>query len=148
LDNFYIRTATQADFQAIRALIHAVQINPMGLNWQHFLVAVTQEDGLLGCGQIKTHFDSSHELASIAVQGPARGKGIARAIIQELLLREKARPLYLMCRARLESLYAKFGFRAIAWKDMPPYFRRINRAERIFNSGARTEDRLSVMELK
>ena len=142
-----IRVATRQDFPAIRALIHAVSINPMGLDWRHFLVAVTPENNLLGCGQIKSHFDGSRELASIAVVEAARGQGVARSIIQELLVRETRRPLYLMCRARLESLYVKFGFYAIDQNAMPIYFRRISRAERVFNSKAQPEDRLMVMRL-
>jgi hypothetical protein len=52
-----------------------------------------------------------------------------------------------MCRARLELLYVKFGFHAIGQEDMPVYFQRISRAERIFNSQARAEDRLMIMRL-
>jgi N-acetylglutamate synthase-like GNAT family acetyltransferase len=147
LVEFTLRPAVQTDFTAIRALIHTVHINPMGLDWRHFLVAVKSERALLACGQIKPHTDGSRELASIAVQEQARGQGLARAIIGALLAREVQRPLYLMCRARLEPLYVKFGFRAIATPEMPPYFQRISRAERIFNSKAQPEDRLLVMRL-
>jgi N-acetylglutamate synthase-like GNAT family acetyltransferase len=145
--DFVIRPATCQDFPAIRALIHAVSINPTGLEWRRFMVAVTPDGTLLGCGQIKPHSDGSRELASIAVQEQARGQGIARAVIQELLAREQTRPLYLMCRARLGPLYMKFGFRAIDLDEMPVYFHRISRAERIFNSRVRPEDRLMIMRL-
>jgi N-acetylglutamate synthase-like GNAT family acetyltransferase len=147
LVDYLIRKADEKDFSAIRRLIHEVQINPIGLDWRHFLVAVTPENNLLGCGQIKPHFDGSLELASIAVQERARGNGVARAVIQEMLVRETMRPLYLMCRTRLEPLYKKFGFQPIIMSDMPPYFKRIKRAEQIFNAGARPEDRLLVMRL-
>jgi N-acetylglutamate synthase-like GNAT family acetyltransferase len=142
-----IRMATRKDIPAIRALINEVNINPTGLDWRRFLVVVTPEDQLLGCGQIKPHYDGSRELASIAVQEQARGQGIARLVIQELLSREKKRPLFLMCRARLELLYVKFGFITIGLEKMPPYFRRISRLERIINYTAKPEDRLSVMQL-
>ena len=145
--DFVIRPATRQDFSEIRALIHAVSINPTGLDWRRFLVAVTPDNALLGFGQIKPHFDGSRELASIAVQENARGRGVARAIIQKLLVRETTRPLYLMCRARLEPLYIKFGFHAIGLEDMPVYFQRIRRAERIFNSNGRPEDRLMIMQI-
>jgi N-acetylglutamate synthase-like GNAT family acetyltransferase len=147
LVDYKIRKATKEDFPEIRKLILEVHINPTGLDWRHFLVAVTLEDKVLGCGQIKTHFDGSRELASIAVQEQARGQGVAREVIEELLACETKRPLYLMCRARLESLYSKFGFRRIGLNDMPPYFRRISRVEHIFASRARSVDRLSVMRL-
>lgn len=145
--DFKVREATRRDSPAIRGLIHDVHINPTGLDWRHFLVAVTPDNTLLGCGQIKPHFDGSRELASIAVRELARGQGIARAIIEALLSRETDRPLFLMCRSRLEPLYYKFGFRPIGLNEMPPYFQRIKRAERIFNSMAQAEDRLSVMRL-
>ena len=143
-----LRPAEQGDFPAIRSLIHTVQINPFGLDWRHFIVAITPSGLLLGCGQVKTHSDGSRELASIAVQESARRKGIARAIIEELLRREARRPLYLMCRARLETLYAKFGFRAIGGEKMSPYFRKIKRAEQILNAKGEPEDRLLVMCLE
>ena len=107
-----------------------MDINPTGLKWRHFLVAVSPENELIGCGQIKPHFDGSRELASIAVQERARGHGVARAVIQELLAREAIRPLYSMCRAHLEFLYEKFGFVSIAIDNMPFYFRLISRVER------------------
>jgi N-acetylglutamate synthase-like GNAT family acetyltransferase len=147
LGDFTIRAAMPKDFPSTRRLILNVHINPIGLKWRHFLVAVTPEDELIGCGQIKPHFDGSRELASIAVQEQARGHGVARAVILELLAREAIRPLYLMCRAHLESLYEKFGFVPIALDEMPLYFRLISRVERIFNSKAQPENRLSVMKL-
>ncbi|MGD0877945.1 MAG: GNAT family N-acetyltransferase [Anaerolineales bacterium] len=146
--DFVVRSATRQQFSEIRALIHGVNINPTGLDWRRFLVAVTSDNALLGCGQIKPHFDGSRELASIAVKEHVRGQGVARAIIQELLNRETTRPLYLMCRARLEPLYVKFGFCAINQAEMPRYFQQISRAERVFNSKAPAEDRLMVMRLE
>jgi N-acetylglutamate synthase-like GNAT family acetyltransferase len=145
LDKFVIRSATHEDIRAIRALISNVHINPTGLIWRRFLVAVTPDNRLLGCGQIKEHFDGSRELASIAVWQSARGQGVARALIQELLDHETVRPLYLMCRARLEPLYNKFGFQAIDLQNMPPYFQLIRRVVRVINPRARPEDRLLVM---
>jgi len=146
--DFVVRPATRQEFPKIRSLIHAVSINPTGLDWKHFLVAVSPDNTLLGCGQIKPHCDGSRELASIAVQENARGQGVARAVIQELLARETTRPLYLMCRARLESLYVKFGYRKIGQDEMPVYFQRISRAERILNSNAQPENRLMIMQIK
>jgi len=147
LADFTIRPAVKEDFSSVRQLIYAVNINPTGLDWRRFLVAVAAGNEFLGCGHIKPHGDGSIELASIAVQEDARGRGIARAVIQELLAQEARRPVYLMCRARLESLYEKFGFRTIDLGEMPRYFKSIGRAERIFNKKAGPLDRLRVMRL-
>jgi N-acetylglutamate synthase-like GNAT family acetyltransferase len=148
LADFHIRPANAEDASAIRHLIHETGINPTGLDWRRFLVAVSVDVEFLGCGQIKPHGDGSIELASIAVQENARGRGIARAIIEELLSRETRRPVYLMCRARLEPLYMKFGFRTIDLTGMPRYFKSISRAERIFNKDADPLDRLRIMRLE
>lgn len=143
-----LRPAEKADSRAIHRLIHEVGINPLGLHWPRFLVMTSKAGDLLGCGQVKLHGDGSKEVASIAVVASKRGQGIAHAIIRELLARESQRPLYLMCRAGLEKFYEKFGFHSIEFEEMPPYFRKISRAERLFNRDALPEDRLRVMRLE
>jgi N-acetylglutamate synthase-like GNAT family acetyltransferase len=128
-----VRPATQNDFPAIRALIYAVRINPMGLDWRRFLAAVDENGRLVGCGQVKPHRDGSLELASIAVVPEQRGRGVARAIL-ERLLETYPRPLYLTCRAHLGPFYEKFGFQAVEEGEMPPYFRRIKRLAKLVKS--------------
>lgn len=122
-----------------------VHINPFGLDWRRFYIAETPQGDLLGCGQIKQHADGFREVASIAVAEKNRGRGVARAIISRLLIEEPKRPLYLMCRARLSNFYKKFGFHSIQPDEMPKYFSRIHRAERIFNKDAKPENRLTIM---
>lgn len=124
--SFHLRPATQADFPQIRDLIHQVHINPMGLKWPNFVVAVDDQDALVGCGQIKQHRDGSRELASIAVKPDWRRQGVATSIIERLLQAEKG-PLYLTCRLRLGSFYERFGFKRLQPQEMPPYFRRLHR---------------------
>jgi len=123
---FALRPATSADFPAIRGLIRLVQINPIDLDWQRFVIAVTPEGEMIGCGQVKPHGDGSRELASIAVTPPWRKRGVARAIIEHLTASEPG-TLYLTCRASLGPFYTRFGFKAIEQPEMPPYFRRISR---------------------
>jgi amino-acid N-acetyltransferase len=123
---FSLRPATSTDFPAIRGLIRLVQINPIDLDWQRFVIAVTPEGEMIGCGQVKPHGDGSRELASIAVTPPWRKRGVARAIIEHLTASEPG-TLYLTCRASLGPFYTRFGFKAIEQPEMPPYFRRISR---------------------
>ncbi len=127
---FTLRAATSDDAAAIRGLIRQVRINPMGLDWRRFVLAVSPEGEMIGCGQVKPHGDGSRELASIAVIPAQRGQGVARAIIQHLLAANPG-TLYLTCRASLSPLYTKFGFRVIQEAEMPPYFRRISRLARL-----------------
>lgn len=98
----------------------------MGIHWQRFVVAVDSLGEFIGCGQVKSHYDGSIELASIAVVIHWRNRGVATEIIKHLLVMHP-RPIYLTCRERLGIFYSKFGFLVIQRQEMPPYFRRISR---------------------
>ena len=143
---YTLRPATAADAVSIRRIIYLVQINPTGLSWRRFIVAVDDEERghIIGCGQVKAHKDSSLELASIAVLPEWRGSGVARAIIEYLLKQYPGR-LYLTCRSHLEPLYQKFGFQAIGIDEMPPYFQRLSRLAAVYNKLTHQPDHLSVM---
>src|SRR5512134_2896838 len=121
-----IRPARESEAAQIRDLIHLVGINPTGLDWKRFVVAVDDHEKILGCGQLKPHGQDVLELASIAVYPEQQGKGIARALIEHLL-QDSPRPLYLMCESSLGTLYEKFGFRPISYEEMPRYFQRISK---------------------
>ena len=128
---FTLRDALQTDADAITELIHRVNINPTGLDWRRFIVAVDEADRLVGCGQVKPHRDGTRELASIAVQPEWQGQGIGRALIERLLAQNPP-PLYLMCRANMEPYYRKFHFQVVAPQEMPRSYRFIWYAARLF----------------
>ncbi|MBT3188384.1 MAG: GNAT family N-acetyltransferase [Anaerolineae bacterium] len=144
MDKFTLRPAREADFSAIRTLVRSTKINPTGLKWQQFIIAESPGEKMIACGQVKTHLDGSTEIASIAVQPENRGQGMARVIIEKLML-NASRPLYLMCRFELGKLYEKFGFYAVQAEDMPPYFRRISRLASLVDLLAREGTTLLVM---
>jgi N-acetylglutamate synthase-like GNAT family acetyltransferase len=123
---FRIQAALEEHAAAIQRLVVASGINPTGLDWQRFLLAVDETGKLIGCGQIKPHSDGSQELASIAVEPAWRGRGIARALIEHLIAQADG-TLYLMCQSSLGPLYEKFGFTRLAEEEMPKYFRRISK---------------------
>ena len=125
-DAFSLRPAAEEDSPAIHDLIREGQINPTGLDWRRFLLAVTDEGEVIGCGQIKPHQDGSQELASIAVTKTWRGKGVARAVI-EALVQDHDGPLYLVCQSSLGVMYEKFGFKPLDESEMPKYFRRLSK---------------------
>lgn len=139
------RKATATDQDAIRALVKEVDINPLGIKWQRFLLAVNDKDQLVGCGQIKPHKDGSFELASIAVRRGWRNQGIAKTIINNLLA-DATPPLWLTCRQELTVFYEPFGFREITdLSEMPPYFKRVARMFRLFQWISRLDMKLAVM---
>jgi N-acetylglutamate synthase-like GNAT family acetyltransferase len=143
---FILRPAQAPDFPAIQSIIRNAHINPMGLKWDRFLVAVDQENRVIGCGQIKPHSDGSFELASIAVKPDWRGQGAARAIIKRLISSHQG-DLYLTCRASLGALYEKFGFSRITDPEaMPGYFRSVSRLFKVFKVFTNSQEDLWVMK--
>jgi N-acetylglutamate synthase-like GNAT family acetyltransferase len=141
---YSLRQANAADAATIRQIISQVHINPTGLNWQRFILAVDRQGIIIGCGQLKPHGDSSLELASIAVLPEWRGKGVARTIIEHLLEQHPG-TLYLTCRAELGPLYQKFEFQVVNTAEMPPYFKRLSRLINLFPRLRHQPDRLLVM---
>jgi N-acetylglutamate synthase-like GNAT family acetyltransferase len=142
-----IRPARETEAARIQDLIHLVGINPMGLDWKRFVVAVDEHDEMIGCGQLKPHGKEILELASIAVYPEHQGKGIARLIIEHLL-KDSPRPLYLMCQSSLGSFYEKFGFQGISYEEMPRYFQRMSKLAGLAMTLARREERLLIMVLE
>jgi len=144
---FSLRPAREPESAQIKELIHFVGINPMDLDWKRFVVAVNEQDKMIGCGQLKPHGKDILELASLAVYPEHQGKGVGRALI-EYLLKDSPRPLYLMCESSVGPLYEKFGFREIPYEEMPRYFQRISKLVGLATTLARREERLLVMKLQ
>lgn len=140
-----LRPATQADQPAIKALIREVGINPMGLDWRRFLVAVDEDGRFIGCGQVKPHKDGTRELASIAVVREWRRRGVAGDIIERLKA-EHGRPLWLTCRSTLVPFYQPFGFVEITdVNQMSSYFRRAKRFVNLLVALTRSKIYMAVM---
>lgn len=146
MDRFSLRPATETDFPEIKSLIRMVRINPTGLDWHRFTVAVDVGGGLIGCAQLKPVPGDLTELASLAVLPAFRQQGIARALIEHLLVNAH-RPVYLTCRSGLGVLYNKFGFQALKIDEMPAYYRRLQRLAGLLMGFMRPEETLLVMKL-
>jgi len=142
---YTLQPAAESHAAIIRKMVTGAHLNPADLDWRHFIVAVTPEGGVIGCGQVKSHRDGSRELASMVVRRAYRKQGIARAIIERLLA-ENPPPLYLMCRSRLGPFYEKFGFRIITIDEMPRYFQRISKLAGLLGLLSRRGETLLVMK--
>jgi len=142
-----IRLARESEATQIRELIRLSGINPMGLDWKRFILAVNDKDEMIGCGQLKPHGKEILELASIAVVPDYRRQGIASAIIKHLL-KDSPRPLYLTCVSAMGPFYQKFGFVSLPYDEMPRYFQRLSRLAMAVMSLASRNERLLVMKLQ
>jgi amino-acid N-acetyltransferase len=111
-----IRAAVEQDAARIRQMVRDEQLDPTSLDWRHFLVA--EQDGqIVGIGQIK-EYPGCQELGSLVVLREYRDQGIAGQLITAL--ESKAgRPLYLLCRERMEPYYQRFGYQTISFWQAP-----------------------------
>jgi N-acetylglutamate synthase-like GNAT family acetyltransferase len=146
MTDYKIRPALEAESAQIKDLIDLVGINPTGLDWKRFIVAINPDGQVVACGQIKPHGKDIRELASIAVHPEYRGRGLARRVI-EMLLQEAPKPLYLMCMSHIGVMYEKFGFQVMAAEQMPRYFARMKKLFAIYKALNRTDGELLVMKL-
>ncbi len=143
-NGYTLRQADSTDAGTIRQIISQARINPTGLAWQRFILAVDQQGKTIACGQLKPHGDGTLELASIAVIPEWRGKGVARAVIEHLLEKHPGR-LYLTCRAELGPMYQKFGFEVVNPAEMPSYFKRLSGIVNLWTRLTHQADKLLVM---
>ncbi|MEO1290810.1 MAG: GNAT family N-acetyltransferase [Chloroflexota bacterium] len=111
-----IRPATEKDTETIKTMVNRERLNPLSLDWTHFLIA--EIDGnIAGIGQIKPHKDCE-ELASLVTNPDYRGRGVASKMIAELEQRAE-RPLYLRCADKMQPYYKKFGYQVVTWREAP-----------------------------
>ncbi len=144
---YTLREALESESAQIKKLINLVGINPTGLDWKRFIVAVNDDGQLIACGQIKLHGGDIRELASIAVNPAQQGNGIARAVMEQLIA-ATPRPVYLMCVSKMEDFYVKFGFSAVPYEKMPRYFQRISNVFRIAEIVRHSGEELLVMKME
>jgi amino-acid N-acetyltransferase len=117
-----VRRAVALDQLAITRLVHSERLNPHGLGWANFIVAVMGQT-LVGAVQMRQHPEGSRELGSLVVSRTHRGHGIAGRLISALLARHPG-TVYVITRHTNAEHYRLWGFRPIAAGDAPRSVRR------------------------
>jgi amino-acid N-acetyltransferase len=117
-----VRPARAADQAAIDALVRSEPLNPHGLDWQRFRVAVAGAR-VVGAVQLRRHADGSRELGSLVVAREHRGRGLAAQLI-EALLADHAGPVHLVTARANVPHYRRWGFATVAARRAPRAVRR------------------------
>jgi predicted N-acetyltransferase YhbS len=87
------------------------------------LMVVAELDGVaVGIGRLVPAGDDACELGGMHVLEEFRGRGIARAVVDELLRRANGRQVYCIPFADLEPIYAASGFVRIEPRDDHPAY--------------------------
>ena len=103
-----IRRATEEDQAAIRTLVRSERLNPHGLDWPNFVVAI-DADSLVGAVQLRRHRDGSRELGSLVVRKAARGQAVASRLI-DALLADAHEPIFMVTTEVFAERYQRWGF--------------------------------------
>ena len=118
-----LRIATAADAEWINAAYAEVAFQTSDLSRE--LVIVAELDGeRAGIGRLVPAGEDACELGGMLVFDAYRGRGVARAIIAELLRHARGRTVYCIPFADLEPIYARAGFvRCAPGATVPEYVR-------------------------
>lgn len=104
-----LRVATPAEAQWVNERYAEVRFVPSDVTREAVIVA--EIDGVpAGLGRLVPVDDGSCELGGMLVFESFRGRGVARALIDELLRHANGRDVYCIPFADLETLYASAGF--------------------------------------
>ena len=140
-----IRPAREDDAHKIVSMVRNARLNPFGVRWERFRVAVDTSEEVIGCAQVKEHRDGSRELASLVVRAKWRGRGVGRSLVMALQ-KEHGPPLWLTSRSSLVPYYQRFGFVELeAGVYKPAYFRWVSRLVNTLGLIASKNEYLAVM---
>jgi hypothetical protein len=112
---FSLRPATRSEAATIRKIITDANINPLGLNWQRFMLAVDQAGNIIGCGQ-PSRIRMAHMSWRPSRSCPNVKRGRARTIIFYLLEQHQAGST--SPAGRSSTAVRKFGFESIEENEM------------------------------
>ncbi len=119
-----LRRATAEDAAWINAAYDRVHFRHSDLS-RDFVVIADVSGAHAGVGRLVPAGEDACELGGMLVFDEFRGRGIARAIIDELLRHASGRRVYCIPFADLEPIYAKAGFARIeADATLPEYVRK------------------------
>jgi len=127
---YTLRKATRKDHDTIKNLIQKVGINPLGIHWKRFVV-LEVDDVIIGCVQRKDFMFVAQELSSLAILPAWQKKGLSSQLIQACI-EGASKELFLVCDAKLESVYRKHGFVRHTPKELSPFYRIHLRISRMF----------------
>ena len=120
--NIIYSQASRTDELAVKNLLSDLDGDRAEFKIEKFYLA-KDKDNIIGCIRVKTYGDNCLELASLAVDKNYQHKGIGSKLVEELLLKEKYRPIFLLTSADKEIFYKKFNFRIINPLELPEEFK-------------------------
>jgi N-acetylglutamate synthase-like GNAT family acetyltransferase len=113
-----IRPAAAEEQAAVRALLGGERVNPLGIDWRNFLVAVAG-GAVVGCVQLRPAGPGAVELGSLVVRADLRRQGLGARLIEAALARAGGRRVLAVTAAARAPFFARWGFRPVGLRATP-----------------------------
>jgi N-acetylglutamate synthase-like GNAT family acetyltransferase len=113
-----LRTASPDDAGWIEEQYRRAGFIPSDLS-RHTVVVATDGGERVGLGRLVPAGEGMVELGGMWVTDPYRGRGVARALVEELIRRAGASDVYCVPFADLEGFYASCGFERVKREAAP-----------------------------
>lgn len=115
--------ANLEDKPAILDLLKELEGDRSSFDITRFYVAKIAKN-LVGCVRTKMFDGGCLELASLAVNKNYQGQGIGSRLVEEILSKETARPIFILTELNKEHFYNKFNFHIIKPLALPDEFKK------------------------
>jgi argininosuccinate lyase/amino-acid N-acetyltransferase len=82
------------------------------------------DNNLVGCIRAKVFDNGCLELSSLAVDKKYQKRGIGTKLVEELLVKEITRPIFILTELNKKNFYKKFGFNIVEPSNLPDEFKK------------------------
>jgi amino-acid N-acetyltransferase len=124
-----VRPARISDMRAVEPLINGFARRNLMLpkshdvlarNFREFVVAVDEDDRVVGCGALRVYNEGLAEIASLAVHEDAHGRGIGRLVVERLVEEARALGVPMVFALTLQEIFFhRLGFRTVPRESFP-----------------------------
>ena len=119
-----VRPAVAGEEAAVRALMRGERVNPLGIDWRNFVVAV-RDGAVVGCVQLRPAGPGAVEVGSLVVRADLRGGGLGGRLLEAALARVGGRRAFIVVAAAPGGRgYERWGFRPVGLAAAPWTVRR------------------------
>ena len=124
-----VRPATIADMRTVEPLIRLFAERNLMLvkshdqlarNFREFVVAVDDQERVVGCGALRIYSEELAEVCSLAVDSALHGRGVGSLLVTRLIAEARALSLAKVFALTLNpGFFSHLGFRTVSKADFP-----------------------------